>query len=167
MTMHRPATVDDPDQLSTLVQLIRHIADSYPIVFPVHPRTLQRLKQHGFWSEFSSLRGLYITEPLGYLEFLNVMMHAGAVVTDSGGVQEETTFLRMPCLTLRDTTERPTTVDYGTNVLFPLDVADVTNAVCDAMNGRWKSGSIPPLWDGRAAERIANILYEINEFRSR
>ncbi len=161
MTMHRPANVDVPAHLTLITKLLRRLAEEVrPAVFPLHPRTRQNLKQKGLLAWLTSLEGLHLTEPLGYLEFLGLMKRAGVVITDSGGVQEETTFLRVPCITLRDSTERPVTVDAGTNVLLPLDVDVIVHAADKALAGRWKRGEIPPLWDGRAAERIARTLVE-------
>jgi UDP-N-acetylglucosamine 2-epimerase (non-hydrolysing) len=158
MTMHRPATVDVPERLAVLAELLETIAARYPVVLPLHPRTRQNLEQAGLLAGLDALAGLHLAEPFGYLEFLNLMMHAGAVVTDSGGVQEETTFLKVPCLTLRDNTERPVTVELGTNVLLPLDVGTVAEMTERAMTGGWKQGRTPPMWDGQAAERIASAL---------
>ncbi len=158
MTMHRPANVDVPEHLALIAKLLQELAAQQPVVFPLHPRTRGNLKREGLLERLSATEALRLMEPVGYLEFLNLMMHAGVVVTDSGGVQEETTFLQVPCITLRDSTERPVTAEAGTNVLLPLDVEAVVRAVEEALAGRWKQGEVPPLWDGRAAERIAEIL---------
>lgn len=158
VTMHRPATVDVPERLSVLVDLLKKLTSVTTVVAPLHPRTRGNLEREGLWSSLEGIDGLLLEEPFGYLEFLDLMSNAGAVVTDSGGVQEETTFLQVPCLTLRDSTERPITIEVGTNVLLPLEVDVVVNQVQKAIRREWKSGSIPPLWDGRAAERITEVL---------
>lgn len=158
MTMHRPATVDVPARLADLVVLVRRLAEAAPVVFPVHPRTRANLERAGLLASLLEAPGVRLTGPIGYLEFLSLMMQAGVVVTDSGGVQEETTALQVPCITLRPNTERPVTVALGTNELMPLDVAPVRAAVDRALAGQWKRGTVPPRWDGRAAERIAAVL---------
>jgi len=163
MTMHRPANVDVPEHLALIAELLQRLATKHPVVFPLHPRTRERLKRSGLFDRLDTIKTLYLTEPVGYLEFLNLMMQAGVIVTDSGGVQEETTFLEIPCITLRDTTERSVTVEVGTNVLLPLDVDLVERTVITALTGQWKQGNIPPFWDGRAADRIAEILVRYME----
>ena len=158
MTMHRPASVDVPHRLERLVQAIERIAAVAPLVFPIHPRTRTRLDDKGLTSRLQALGSLRLVEPLGYLEFLDLMASAGVLVTDSGGIQEETTFLGVPCVTLRSSTERPITTELGTNRLVPLNPDAVESAVREALAGRWPKGQIPPLWDGHAAERIATHL---------
>lgn len=158
VTMHRPATVDHAGPLATLVGILQRAAALGPVVFPIHPRTRAKLDATGLLAEVEALPGLHLLAPLPYLEFLDLQANAGAVVTDSGGVQEETTVLGVPCLTLRPTTERPATVTYGTNRLLPLDADAVGAALADALAGRWPRGERPPLWDGHAAERIAEDL---------
>jgi UDP-N-acetylglucosamine 2-epimerase (non-hydrolysing) len=158
VTMHRPRNVDDPERLAEVVRILEAVAERYPVVFPVHPRTRNNLAAAGLESRLVDLDGVHLLDPVGYLEFLGLMEHAAVVVTDSGGIQEETTFLGVPCLTLRPTTERPATVDVGTNVLLPLDAVRVAERLDDVRAGRFKKGTVPPLWDGRAAERIAEVL---------
>ncbi len=158
MTMHRPATVDHEQPLGRLAETIEGITTHAPVVFPIHPRTRQRLQAFGLLDRLDALDTLHLTEPVGYLEFLDLMQNAAAVVTDSGGVQEETTALGVPCLTLRPNTERPVTVDIGTNVLLPLAPDQITKHMEEALAGQWKQGQVPPLWDGHAAERIAADL---------
>jgi UDP-N-acetylglucosamine 2-epimerase (non-hydrolysing) len=128
------------------------------VIFPVHPRTRQRIAQFGI--DTSRLR---LLEPLPYIEFLAAQSHATAVITDSGGIQEETTYLQVPCLTLRENTERPVTVDLGTNVLLGQDPSRLPAELSKILAGDAKTGAIPPQWDGRAAERIADVLE--NSFR--
>lgn len=156
LTLHRPANVDDPANLRALMDEIVRGADGRAIVFPVHPRTAKALKQIGV-----SAPNLLLTEPLGYLEFNYLVEHAFAVITDSGGITEETTVLGVPCLTLRDTTERPETVTLGTNVLVGTDPAKLAPVLADLFAARWKRGAVPPLWDGRTGERIVEHLHRL------
>lgn len=160
MTMHRPSNVDHEAGLRALTETIEGITAHVPLVFPMHPRTRQRFEAHGLGERLRAVAPLVLTEPLGYLEFLRLMEKAAAVVTDSGGIQEETTFLRVPCLTLRENTERPVTVNLGTNELMPLDPERITRRVAALLAEGAASGQAPPLWDGRAAERIAAALHE-------
>jgi UDP-N-acetylglucosamine 2-epimerase (non-hydrolysing) len=153
-TLHRPANVDDERTLGRLVDSLRQISREIPLVFPVHPRTRRRLR--GLRSE----NGLTLAPPLGYLEFQSLMSHSRLAITDSGGIQEETTALGIPCLTLRDTTERPVTVEMGTNTLIGADLERLRSSVSEILAGRYKRGARPPLWDGKAAQRIAAILAE-------
>jgi UDP-N-acetylglucosamine 2-epimerase (non-hydrolysing) len=154
LTLHRPSNVDDPKTLLPIVESLARISDRLPTVFPVHPRTRATLSRLGaaFPDSFQ------LTEPLGYLDFLALQEHAAVVITDSGGIQEETTFLDVPCLTVRPNTERPVTIAIGTNTLVGNDVHRLMAAVDDVLAGRVRRGAVPPLWDGHAAERIAAIL---------
>lgn len=163
VTLHRPSNVDAAETLRPLVEGLAEIARDVPVVFPAHPRTAERLERFGLghglapaWNERGA--GLRITAPLGYLEFLRLESRAAAVVTDSGGLQEETTALGVPCFTLRDSTERPITIEQGTNTMVGSDVPAMVRGVREALAGRGKRGRIPELWDGHAAERIAAIL---------
>ena len=163
VTLHRPSNVDDPDRLAALVGALSEIARDFPVLFAVHPRTAERLERFSLGPYFSSGwnargAGLRQCSPLGYLEFLDLENRAAAVVTDSGGMQEETTALGVPCFTLRDSTERPITVEQGSNILVGSDLQALIRGVRDALEGRGKRGRIPELWDGHAAERIADIL---------
>ena len=152
VTLHRPALVDG-ELLPETVQQLANLAREMPVVFPVHPRT--RKKMEAVESEHP---GLLLSEPLGYIDFLSLLADAGAVLTDSGGIQEETTYLGIPCFTLRDNTERPVTIRAGTNTLLGLDPSAIAG-VPAALNGRpAKPSEPPPLWDGKAAERIADAL---------
>ncbi len=151
-TLHRPANVDEPAALLRLLSALAEIAAQLPVIFPIHPRTRARLPQ-GF-----EARGLRLVEPLGYLDFLALTEGARLVLTDSGGIQEETTALGVPCLTMRENTERPVTVTEGTNQLVGTDPARVIPAAREVLAGRGKKGRLPDLWDGRAAERVAEIL---------
>lgn len=157
MTMHRPSNVDHAEGIEQLLQLIEGLAADRPVVFPMHPRTRNRIDEFGHADRLQAVDRLVLLEPLGYLEFLRLMEGAAVVVTDSGGIQEETTFLGVPCLTLRENTERPITVDEGTNELMPLDPAPVLRRVREVTARDW-SPRRPPKWDGQAAGRILNII---------
>lgn len=163
MTMHRPATVDFKEGLEKLLDVIKCIIKKHHLVFPVHPRTLQKLNDFGLRSVFDQLQNeqpfkLLITEPLPYFAFQKLTANCMYVITDSGGIQEETTFMQVPCLTLRANTERPVTVTLGSNQLIPFDVNIINNKIIDIGNGNSKKGAIPPLWDGKATERILQVL---------
>jgi UDP-N-acetylglucosamine 2-epimerase (non-hydrolysing) len=158
LTLHRPANVDDPAVLARLVEALEAIHRDLALVFPVHPRTRQKLAAFGLAERLAALPELRLVEPLGYLDFLKLMAEARVVLTDSGGIQEETTILGVPCLTLRENTERPVTVECGTNRLVGRDPARILAAWREIRDGRAAPARVPPLWDGRAAERIAEIL---------
>ena len=160
MTMHRPSNVDTEAPLREIVAMLRHVAATRPTVLPLHPRTAKNLERFGLLDEAQAIDDLYLIEPAGYLEFLGLMSGAAAVVTDSGGIQEETTFLGVPCITVRDNTERPITVTAGTNELSPLDATHVAERLA-ARLAEGGGGEAPPLWDGRAAERIVAVLREL------
>jgi UDP-N-acetylglucosamine 2-epimerase (non-hydrolysing) len=156
LTLHRPANVDQVDGLAKLLGMIVEHSRGYPIVFPVHPRTARILENAGI-----AASNLYLVEPLPYLEFNFLVSHAFAVVTDSGGITEETTVLGIPCLTLRDNTERPETVTIGSNVLVGTDPGRLPPVMDELFEGRWKSSGIPALWDGGAGHRIVGIIERI------
>jgi UDP-N-acetylglucosamine 2-epimerase (non-hydrolysing) len=158
LTLHRPANVDDPSVLGRLVDALEEIAADLALVFPVHPRTRQKLAAFGLAERLAALPGLRLVEPLGYLDFLKLLAEARLVLTDSGGIQEETTILGVPCLTLRENTERPVTVVCGTNRLVGRDPARILSAWREIRDGAPAAPRVPPLWDGRAAERIADAL---------
>jgi UDP-N-acetylglucosamine 2-epimerase (non-hydrolysing) len=155
VTLHRPANVDDPAVLGKIVSVLQTIGRDMPVVFPIHPRTRQRLTSGDIETETSTM---HIIDPLGYLDFLKLISYADVVLTDSGGIQEETTILKVPCLTLRENTERPCTVEIGSNQLVGTDPVKILKAFQEIKNGRGKMGDTPPLWDGCAAERIISIL---------
>ena len=159
MTMHRPHNVDNQAGLQNILQIIKDAAQNHPVVFAIHPRTKQRFKSHDLEKELHDINGLQLLPPQGYFEFLKLMDNARLIITDSGGVQEETTYLQVPCITFRNTTERPVTVELGTNYLMKdLDPITVKNQVATILGSSEVSGTIPPLWDGKASERIADIL---------
>lgn len=155
LTFHRPANVDTKEFFVSLKEFVAKYGRDHKIVFPIHPRTRTNMVRFGMQIEDPNL---ILTEPLGYLEFLNMMRHAKVVVTDSGGVQEETTYLGVPCITVRDNTERPITVEVGTNILAGTDFKNVFSALDDLMAGKVKKGEIPELWDGRAASRVVEVF---------
>lgn len=157
-TLHRPANVDEPENLKKLVNILSEVSAKIPLVFPIHPRTKSNLDKHGLVLDERIIQ----LEPLSYMDFLNCFRGAKFVLTDSGGLQEETTALGIPCITLRDNTERPITVTEGTNTLAPLDKEFVLNAVSEILDGKGKSGRIPQFWDGHAAERILDVLQKID-----
>lgn len=161
MTMHRPSNVDNASSLQRILEIIRNTAAKKAIVFPVHPRTENNLKKFNLWEELQTIPNVHLLGPQGYLQFLNLMDNAALIITDSGGIQEETTFLQVPCITFRSSTERPITVELGTNVLMKnLNVDKVAHEANQVFDGNSKKGTIPPLWDGHAADRIAKILFE-------
>jgi len=156
VTLHRPANVDDGETLKRILDSIFAASEQLHVVFPVHPRTRARISQFGINTE-----KLHLLEPLPYIEFLALQKRATAVITDSGGIQEETTYLQVPCLTLRSNTERPITVTLGTNTLVGQDSEKLALELSAILEGRAKRGSIPPLWDGHAGTRIADVLQRL------
>lgn len=156
LTLHRPANVDEADKLKELLLEIVNNVQGLPVVFPIHPRTAKMFSELNI-----STNNLYIVGPLGYLEFNYLVQHSKAVITDSGGITEETTVMGIPCITLRDNTERPETCTIGTNELIGTNPSNIKPALDKLFAGKWKKGGIPPLWDGKAAERIVNILPSI------
>lgn len=153
LTLHRPSNVDELDTLTKLVKVIAEISLKLPVIFPVHPRTLNRIEQAGL-SDLIAASNIFCLPPVGYLQILGLMQSAKMVLTDSGGLQEETTALGVPCITLRENTERPITVDQGTNTIVGTDPDKIIACVEDIISTGGKSGRIPEYWDGKAAERI-------------
>jgi UDP-N-acetylglucosamine 2-epimerase (non-hydrolysing) len=156
VTLHRPANVDEEDKLKYLMDEIISNVKGLPVIFPVHPRTKKILTNLGF-----NTQNLHMVEPLGYLQFNYLVRYAKAVITDSGGITEETTVMDIPCITLRDSTERPETITIGTNELIGTNPNAIKPALQKLFAGNWKKGSIPYLWDGKSAERIADHICEI------
>jgi UDP-N-acetylglucosamine 2-epimerase (non-hydrolysing) len=157
VTMHRPSNVDDVSWFPSLLQVLQDIGNQIPVLFPVHPRTRRRIEELGFGAG-DRHRGLHLLQPAPYLEFLGLQARAQVVITDSGGIQEETTYLGVPCLTVRDNTERPITVEAGTNVLVGRDTKKIRSEIESVLAGRAKQGTLPPLWDGHASDRIAAVI---------
>ena len=166
LTLHRPGNVDDRDTLKGILDALKEISQQLPIIFPIHPRTRKMVESFGFEDYFSSglkVEGIWLTEPLGYLEFLHLNMNARLVLTDSGGLQEETTVLGVPCITMRPNTERPITCVEGTNVLVGSQREDILNAAQEVFAGKGSVGQIPEKWDGGAAERIVDVLLRVGK----
>jgi UDP-N-acetylglucosamine 2-epimerase (non-hydrolysing) len=158
MTIHRPSNVDSKEGLSKLIELLKYLDNKLSVVFPIHPRTIAKLKEFGFYTEIEKLKNLVITEPLGYFEFQKLVKDCKFVMTDSGGIQEETTFRQKACLTLRENTERPSTVEIGTNTLVSFDVEILKQHIDAILEGNYKKGQVPELWDGKATERILDVI---------
>jgi UDP-N-acetylglucosamine 2-epimerase (non-hydrolysing) len=161
LTLHRPSNVDDPDVLLGILEALHEISVELPIVFPIHPRTRKMVEQFGYSSFFTTgekAHGIWAAEPFGYLELLHLNMHARMVLTDSGGLQEETTVLGVPCITLRSNTERPITCTEGTNQLVGNDKERILAAARRVLDGSPSAARIPEKWDGKAAERIVHVL---------
>ena len=159
--MHRPSNVDLRDSFERILDALEAITAQLPIVFPVHPRTRKTIAELGLSERVDKIKDLRIIEPLGYLDFLNLSSSARLVLTDSGGIQEETTALGIPCLTLRENTERPITVEMGTNIVVGTDTAKIVAAASATLNGSAKKAlASPPLWDGHTSERILDTLVE-------
>jgi len=159
-TMHRPSNVDDAAALAALVGSMERIARRLPVVFPVHPRTRSRMESAGLWQSLEQSPGVRLAAPLGYQEFLSLTSQARLIITDSGGLQEESAALAIPCLTLRENTERPVTVSEGTSTLVGQDIGLLEKLVDDILADRYKRGHSPPLWDGKAGERIGRSVIE-------
>ncbi len=158
VTLHRPSNVDSKEQLIKLIKLLNTMAEKRKVLFPIHPRTKNNLGNFGLLETMN--KNLILTEPIGYLDFLALTSNAELILTDSGGIQEESTYLGIQCITLRTSTERPITVEVGTNQLLGTDLEKAEKAALDVLNGNLKKGTIPELWDGKAAERITEILNE-------
>jgi UDP-N-acetylglucosamine 2-epimerase (non-hydrolysing) len=156
VTLHRPSNVDDTQTLSAIVDVLIAAAARLPLVFPVHPRTRGRLEESGLWARLEGSPGMRLIDPASYVSFMNLVFGSAYVLTDSGGVQEETTYLGIPCLTLRSSTERPITVTRGTNRLITPSTAG--GAIETVLSGGWPTGTVPELWDGKAAERVVSSI---------
>jgi UDP-N-acetylglucosamine 2-epimerase (non-hydrolysing) len=158
VTLHRPSNVDSRKDLSELMNCLQMISGRIPLIFPIHPRTKRNLERFGIDRTLGKNRNILFIEPLSYLAFLNLVRSAKLVMTDSGGIQEETTYLKIPCITLRDNTERPVTVTMGTNYLVGTNRDKIVETAFLILNGKGKKGKVPPLWDGKAGQRIIQIL---------
>jgi UDP-N-acetylglucosamine 2-epimerase (non-hydrolysing) len=158
LTLHRPANVDDPETFSGIIRALEVIQKDLPVIFSVHPRTRRRVEEVLTPARLAALPHLRLIPPVGYLDFLKLLAESRLVLTDSGGVQEETTILKVPCLTIRENTERPVTCEIGTNRLGGVRTETILAAYREITAGQGRGGEIPPLWDGRAAERIVEII---------
>lgn len=154
LTLHRPANVDDPEKLVHIINTITNELGDHTIIFPVHPRTRKNIS-----SNINNNKNIILVDPQGYLEFIYLIKHAKGIITDSGGITEEATFLNIPCITLRNSTERPETVELGTNELVGDDLSKLSEYLQRIIANHWKKGSVPELWDGHSAERIIDILF--------
>jgi UDP-N-acetylglucosamine 2-epimerase (non-hydrolysing) len=161
VTLHRPSNVDDPVKLRNILDALSKISAWLPVIFPVHPRTMKNLQGFGILKDFPRTDHVIFEEALGYLDFQKLMKDSRLVVTDSGGIQEETTVLGIPCITLRENTERPVTVELGTNELAGHDLNLLLSLARNAIEGNWKKGTIPPLWDGKTSDRSVRAIQEI------
>ncbi len=160
LTMHRPSNVDNKEHFSNIFKALCFIQKNIPIIFPVHPRTRKQMEEMGFEKKFEKLKNLILIEPLGYIDFMKLVKESKMVLTDSGGLQEETTFLGILCLTLRENTERPITVEIGTNIITGSNIEKIIEEVQNILDGKVKQGKVPKYWDGKAAQRIVKILLE-------
>ena len=158
LTLHRPSNVDNRDKLQEIFNVLNSISDKMEIYFPVHPRTKKRIKEFGI----NISNNIKLMEPLGYNDFLRLWKDSKFVITDSGGIQEETTVLGVPCFTLRDSTERPVTIEFGTNTLISNNYEKLNNLIDDVLNNRYKKGKVPEYWDGNASKRIIEVLRNEN-----
>ncbi len=158
MTMHRPSNVDTKERLEILLNIINKVAENSYLVMPLHHRTKNSLIKHGLLAEIENNKKVILTESLNYLAFQKLIFCCKYVLTDSGGIQEETTFRGIPCLTLRENTERPSTITIGTNELVEYSYAAVSEKINEIENGTYKTGSVPPFWDGKATQRIVEVL---------
>ncbi len=156
VTLHRPSNVDSNDFLKDLMRLFENLAAKKKIIFPVHPRTKKNLEEAGYGNDLN--KNIILTDPIGYIDFLALTKNAGLIITDSGGIQEESTYLGVQCITVRNNTERPVTVEVGTNQLIGTDLNSVEKCALDILSGNIKYGKIPELWDGKTAERITEFL---------
>ena len=160
LTLHRPSNVDEPATFGRILDVLEEVQQDQPVIFPIHPRTRKNIAEFGLSSRIEAMTKLRLLDPVGYLDFLKLMSRARIVLTDSGGMQEETTILKVPCLTLRENTERPVTIELGSSQLVGADPEKILAAYRQVMSGQWREPGIPPLWDGQAALRIVNILAE-------
>ena len=158
MTIHRPATVDNKEGLEDLLSLIKSLPSNKSIIFPMHPRTFKNIKSYHLDKAFDSIENLIIAEPLDYFSFQNLIHSCALVLTDSGGIQEETTYKQIPCLTLRPNTERPSTIEIGSNTLLNFDLHKIHEMVDKVFYGTYKQGKIPQFWDGKATERVLEAI---------
>jgi UDP-N-acetylglucosamine 2-epimerase (non-hydrolysing) len=162
MTIHRPSNVDNKEGLLTLLDLLKYLEDKLTVIFPIHPRTILRIEEFGLKDQFAELKNLIKVDPLSYFDFQKLVSECQFVLTDSGGIQEETTFRQKPCLTLRKNTERPITLTKGSNTLVSFKVEEIKEKINAILSGSYKKGIIPELWDGNASARILKAIDEQN-----
>jgi UDP-N-acetylglucosamine 2-epimerase (non-hydrolysing) len=160
ITLHRPSNVDDLNGLNIIIDAFEEIAKKIKLVFPVHPRTIKNIEKFGLKDKVKSISNLLLIDPVGYLDFMKLQMNASFILTDSGGIQEESTFFNIPCLTLRENTERPITITMGSNQLVKLTTQDIIFKSGEILEGKIKTGQIPPLWDGKTASRIVALFLD-------
>ena len=158
ITLHRPSNVDSKEGIERMIRLLESLSQDYKIVFPVHPRTMKRTEEFGLKDQLEAIDNFINVPPLGYFEFQKLVKHCAFVITDSGGIQEETTFRQVPCLTLRENTERPITCEIGTNTLVPFELEALQRHIRQIEQGTYKKGQIPELWDGEASGRILELM---------
>ena len=161
ITLHRPSNVDSPEQLLLLLEEIKKMSEQFDIIWPIHPRTKSRIEAIGEYEALVQNASIHMTKPLGYIDFMKCIYESRMVVTDSGGIQEDTTYRKVPCLTIRENTERPSTIELGSNELVALDKKNIISKVDYLLNVNKKECQIPPLWDGKATQRIVSILNDI------
>lgn len=161
MTVHRPSNVDSVEGLQKLIKLIKNLSSHKNIVLPLHPRTKSSLEKYALLDSLKKIEHLIITPAMGYFQFQNLVKNASFIITDSGGIQEESTFRKVPCLTIRTTTERPITVDQGTNTLVPFDIDIIEKYIDQIENKKYKLGTVPELWDGKTTQRILQIIHKL------
>ena len=158
VTIHRPSNVDNIEGLEKLLALFQSLSSKYQLLFPIHPRTKKKMEEFGLTQQFNEIIGLKFLDPLGYFDFQKLVKSAALVLTDSGGIQEETTFRQVPCITLRQNTERPSTCEIGTNTLMDFEVMPILEKINSIENGTYKKGKVPPFWDGMATKRILEFI---------
>jgi UDP-N-acetylglucosamine 2-epimerase (non-hydrolysing) len=158
VTLHRPSNVDSKGALTAIFDILRLVSEKVELIYPVHPRAKGMLERYGLLEKLTGLNSLSLIDPLGYLDFVRLMKDSRFVLTDSGGIQEESTALGIPCLTMRENTERPVTVTQGTNILVGKDVRRIVRGVTNVLREKFKRGTVPALWDGKASQRIGGII---------
>ena len=161
VTLHRPSNVDSSEGQAKIMRLFEELSKKYTIIFPIHPRTRKNFEAANNVAQWMENGNLHLLDPLGYFDFQSLVKHAELILTDSGGIQEESTYRQVPCLTLRENTERPITVDLGTNTLVPFDETLILSLIDEIQEGTYKKGEIPPMWDGKATERILLAISKI------
>ncbi|PID27185.1 MAG: UDP-N-acetylglucosamine 2-epimerase (non-hydrolyzing) [Candidatus Cloacimonadota bacterium] len=158
ITLHRPSNVDNIEGLTVILNAFEEISQKIKLIFPIHPRALKKIKEFNLMPKLEKMKNLILLDPVGYYDFMKLQMNAFMILTDSGGIQEESTFFGVPCLTLRENTERPVTITLGTNQLVKLQTESIIKAAEEILNGKIKKGHIPPLWDGKTAERVVDYF---------